>query len=216
MTVFYCLCFISAWIFAILLASYLTKKYLPSKKEFTRKIVHIGIGPIILFAWWFELPKLIASTTAAVILFGLIINYRLRLFAAIEDIQRKSFGTIAYGLSITTLLILFWPDNAAAVSFGVLSMALGDGFAGLIGQEVRSPNWLILEQKKSVAGTISMGVIVSLISISLLSLIDVPIIPIKIIMLAILSIVLEQISPWGIDNLTVPIGLTFAWLWIIN
>ena len=67
------------------------------------------------------------------------INHQWRFIPAVEDVDRNSYGTIAYGIAITTLLLLFWPTRADAVSAGVLVMALGDGLAGLIGRNVDVP-----------------------------------------------------------------------------
>jgi len=212
----YPLFIISIWITIIFLASSLAKKYLPEQKELSRKIVHIGTGPIIIIAWSLQISKLLSVVTASLITIGLIINYRFRVFGAIEDIKRKSFGTIAYGLSITIILLLFWPENYAAACFGVLAMAFGDGFAGLIGRNVKSPEWLILKQTKSIAGTFSMGLILLILIISIGSIVNIPIKPIQIILLTLLGILLEQIGPWGIDNLTVPIGLSYGWIYLMG
>ncbi len=123
---------IALWIVIILLIAVLCKRYFPKKEELSRKIIHIGTGPVILLAWLFNIPKNIAFSTALLITISLGVNYQYRLLPAIEDIERKSFGTIAYGISITLLLLLFWPRYASSISIGVLSMAFGDGLAGLI------------------------------------------------------------------------------------
>ena len=130
-----------------------------------------------------------------------------------EDINRQSYGTIAYGMSITVLIICLWPEHAAAVSAGVLVMSFGDGLAGLIGPKWQSPDWLILGQRKSVIGTVTMA-LVALIVLFLIALISgITIHPLLLIAIAALAVILEQVGPWGIDNLTEPIGVAYAWLW---
>ena len=158
---------IAIWIAVVLLSAVLCKNYFPKREELTRKIIHIGTGPVILLAWLFDLPKNIAVSAAAFITIALGLNYQFRLLPAIEDIKRKSFGTIAYGVSITILLILFWPKYASTVSLGVLSMAFGDGMAGLIGKSIKSPKWLVLGQTKSTAGTLTMSLIVAIITLAI-------------------------------------------------
>ncbi len=207
---------IALWIVLILLIAFLCKKYFPKKEELSRKIIHIGTGPVILFAWLFDIPKNIAFFTALLITTALGVNYQYRLLPAIEDIERKSIGTIAYGISITLLLLLFWPRYASSISIGVLSMAFGDGFAGLIGRSIKSPKWSILGQTKSIVGTLTMGSIVAIIT-SIISLTNnLGIQPLEIVVISLIATFLEQISPWGIDNLTVPIGVTCIGIWLVG
>ena len=207
---------IALWIIIILLIAFLCKKFFPKKEELSRKIIHIGTGPVILFAWLFNIPKNIAFLSALLITAALGVNYKYRLLPAIEDIDRKSFGTIAYGISITFLLLLFWPRYASSIVIGVLSMAFGDGFAGLVGRSINSPKWSILGQTKSIAGTLTMGSVVAIITTIISSTNNLSIQPLEILVISLTATFLEQISPWGMDNLTVPIGVTCIGIWFVG
>ena len=207
---------IALWITIILLISFLCKRYFPSKEELSRKIIHIGTGPVILLAWLFNIPKNIAFLSALFVTIALGINYQYRLVPAIEDIERKSFGTIAYGISITLLILLFWPRYASSISIGVLSMAFGDGLAGLIGRSINSPQWSILGQTKSIIGTITMGSVVAITTSIISSTNNLGLQSLEIIGISLIATCLEQISPWGIDNLTVPIGVTCIGIWLVG
>ena len=207
---------IALWIITVLIIAFLSKKYFPKKEELSRKIIHIGTGPVILLAWFFEIPKNLAFLSAFFITIALSINYQYRLLPAIEDIERKSFGTIAYGISITFLLLLFWPQYTSSISIGVLSMAFGDGLAGLIGKSINSPKWSVLGQSKSIAGTLTMGTVVAITTATIASINNLDLQPIEIIVISLVATLLEQISPWGIDNLTVPIGVTCIGIWLIG
>ena len=207
---------IALWIVIILLIAVLCKRYFPKKEELSRKIIHIGTGPVILLAWLFDIPKNIAFSTALLITISLGVNYQYRLLPAIEDVERKSFGTIAYGISITLLLLLFWPRYASSISIGVLSMAFGDGLAGLLGRSINSPKWSILGQTKSIVGTLTMGSVVAITTSIISSTNNLGIQPLEILVFSLIATFLEQISPWGIDNLTVPIGVTCIGIWLIG
>ena len=207
---------ITSWIITILVIAFLCKRYFPNKEELSRKIIHIGTGPVILLAWLFNIPKNIAFLSAFVITIALVINYQYRLLPVIEEIERKSFGTIAYGMSITLLLLLFWPSYAASISIGVLSMAFGDGLAGLIGSSTNSPKWSIFGQTKSIAGTLTIGSIVAITTAIISSINNLEIQPLEIIVISLIATFLEQISPWGIDNITVPIGVTCIGIWLVG
>ena len=207
---------IALWIITILAIAALCKKYFPNKEELSRKIIHIGTGPVILLAWLFDIPKNIAFGSAFFITIILGVNYQYRLMPTIEDIERKSFGTIAYGISITVLLLLFWPHYALSISLGILSMAFGDGLAGLIGRSIKSPTWSVLGQTKSIAGTLTMGTVVAMTTAAITFIHNIAIQPLEIIFIALIATFLEQISPLGIDNITVPIGVTCIAIWLIG
>ena len=216
MNIFQKIFIILLWISLTLLASTLTKILQPKEEELSRKIIHIGTGPVILLAWLFDLPRNIAISAAAFITIALGVNYQFRLLPDIEDIKRKSFGTIAYGISITLLLQLFWPRYASSISIGVLSMAFGDGLAGLIGRSINSPKWSVLGQTKSIVGTLTMASVVAITTSIISSTNNLGIQPLEILVISLIATFLEQISPWGIDNLTVPIGVTCIGIWLVG
>ncbi len=205
---------IFGWICIVMAIAISSKNLWPKQQELSRKIVHIGTGPVIPLAWWMNVPAGLAISFSCLITLSLIINKKFKLLPAIEDIQRKSYGTIAYGLSITLLFSLFWPENPAAVSSGVLVMAFGDGFAGLIGRHFRSNSWEILGQRKSIIGTLTMGLVGAVVLITIAFISEAGLSPFQIFLITGFAVCLEQIGPWGIDNLTVPIGVAYAWVWM--
>jgi len=211
----YSLLVILGWLCFILSTSFLCGKFFPNEKELSRKIVHIGTGPIIPIAYWLNVSKDLALIVASVITAALIINYRLRLIKSIENVDRKSFGTIGYGVSITSLIFLFWSNNPSAATAGVLVMAFGDGFAGLIGRNINSSQWIIFGQKKSLIGTLSMFLITVLILSSISYATGINFEVIDILIISSLATILEQLSPLGIDNITVPIGVALSWHWLM-
>ena len=95
-------------------------------------------------------------------------------------------------------------------------MAFGDGLAGLIGQSINSPKWSVLGQSKSIAGTLTMLTVVAITTCTISSINNLNIQPLEIILISLIATFLEQISPWGIDNLTVPIGVTCIGIWLVG
>jgi phytol kinase len=195
----------------VIAGAVLCRRLRPNQRELSRKIVHIGTGAVVPLAWFFEIPFVVALPVAAVITVVTTINHQWRFIPAVEDVDRNSYGTIAYGIAITTLLLLFWPTRADAVSAGVLVMALGDGLAGLIGRNVGSPKWVLFGQTKSSVGTMTMAVVSGLVLIGLarwsgadLSL------PAALGMVA-MATGLEQLSWSGLDNLSVPLSVGVLW-----
>ena len=199
------------WMAMVTAGAVLCRRLRPNQRELSRKIVHIGTGAVVPLAWFFEIPFVVALPVAAVITVVTTITHQWRFIPAVEDVDRNSYGTIAYGIAITTLLLLFWPTRADAVSAGVLVMALGDGLAGLIGRNVKSPKWVLFGQTKSSVGTMTMAVVSGLVLIGLarwsgadLSL------PAALGMVA-MATGLEQLSWSGLDNLSVPLSVGVLW-----
>ena len=187
----------------------------PDQREWSRKVVHIGTGPVVLLAWWLQIDRSLALPAAALVTLATAFNHRFRLLPAGEDVGRHSYGTIAYGGSITVLLALYWPQQPLPVAAGVLVMAAGDGLAGLVGPALNSPRWRLLGQGKSLAGTAcmalaSLAVLLGLTALAAAS--GQPAPPLlALLLIAAIATALEQLSGWGIDNLTVPLATALLW-----
>ena len=205
---------IGTWMLLIVSAALICRRRWPERRELSRKIVHIGTGPVIVLAWWLEVPASIAVPAALGVTVITAVNHRLQLLPAVEDVDRNSYGTVAYGLAISVLLILFWPDQAIAVCAGVLVMAFGDGLAGLVGRGLNSPSWSIWQQRKSTAGTLTMGLVSALVLLVLLLTSQSVIHPLRLIAVSALAVGLEQLSRWGLDNLSVPVAVGLCWAWM--
>jgi phytol kinase len=187
----------------------------PDQREWSRKVVHIGTGPVVLLAWALGISRWIAVPAAIAVTLATALNHRFRLLPAVEDVGRHSYGTIAYGASIAILLSLFWPSQPLAVAAGVLVMAIGDGLAGLVGPQLHSPRWRVLGQTKSLAGTLAMagGSLLVLILLQWMAHgqgLSEPALP-NLIWMAVLATALEQLSGYGLDNLSVPISTGLLW-----
>ena len=205
---------IGIWMLLVLSAALICRKRWPEQRELSRKIVHIGTGPVVVLAWWLSIPASIAVPVAFAVTVITAINHRIQLLPAVEDVDRNSYGTVAYGLAISLLLLLFWPEQAVAVCAGVLVMAFADGLAGLVGRGVSSPSWTVWHQRKSLAGTVTMGLVTALVLLLLVLISQSPLHPLRLIAVCALAVGLEQWGRWGIDNLTVPMAVGLSWMWM--
>jgi len=135
-----------------------------------------------------------------------------RVLPAIEDVERRSYGTIAYGASITLLLWLWWPAHPATVAAGVLVMAFGDGLAGLLGPMIPSPSWTVFGERRSLAGTGAMALASLTVLLALGQLDGGPApSPAEIALIALVATGLEQWALLGIDNFSVPMAVAGLW-----
>ena len=195
---------IGIYIAFIFLISKLLKNFYPNNQELLRKIIHIGMGPLIPLAKFLEIEQSAAQYFASGMSILIVINYIYKLFPIIEDVDRKSFGTFFYCFSLLILISLFWDKDPLALTAGFFIMTLGDGLAGLIGKNFKSRSWKIFNQKKSIIGTTTMFLI-SLLVLSTLGYTNNINFNYYYFGIALLATLLEQISIIGIDNLLVPI-----------
>jgi len=201
--------FIIFYLSLLFSVTFLYKLFRPNNKELLRKIIHIGVGPLIPLAKFLDINQNLAQYIAALVSILVLINYVYRLFPIIEDIDRKSFGTLFYCLSLFILITFFWDKDPLSLFAGVFIMTFGDGLAGLLGKNLKSKNWIIFNQKKSLIGTATMF-LVSLIITGSLAYYGNYEISFFLPLIALLATTIEQFSIAGIDNLFVPIVSAIA------
>ena len=189
----------------IVLASWIRSKW-SDGKELSRKIIHIGSGFLLPISFWLQLPRFISLTAALIATVLVILNYQRSWFGLIEDVDRKTYGTIFYCVSISGLIFFFWEENPLAMLAGSLVMALSDGLASLIGKGLPSPKWTVQDQTKSLAGTTTMLLTTSLVLLSISQLTGCALSIASITIISFTATILEQWSIYGVDNLTVPMS----------
>ncbi len=177
--------------------------------ELTRKIVHIGSGHVLLFAWWLEIPAWVGIAAAAIASIIALISYFLPILPSINSVGRRSLGTFFYALSIGILVAIFWPlQHPEYAVIGILVMAWGDGLAALVGQNFGKHPYQIAGMQKSWEGSLTMTVVSFWVIILILGSVQgfhwqISLIGIAV---ALVATALESFSKFGIDNLTVPVG----------
>ena len=193
------------YLFSIFSISIVFKKYNEDSREIVRKIIHIGIGPLIPIAQFLKIAQNSALIFTGIVSLMVFINYTYKLLPAIEDVERKSYGTLFYCLSLFILIYLFWDKDPYALITGFFIMTFGDGLAGLIGKSFNSKSWILFNQKKSLLGTMTM-LLTSLIVVCSIGLSQQSGLNLNYFTIAFLATLLEQFSILGIDNFIVPIS----------
>ena len=193
------------YLFSIFLISIVFKKYNEDSREIVRKIIHIGIGPLIPIAQFLNINQNSALIFTGIVSLLVFINYTYKLFPTIEDVERKIYGTLFYCLSLFILIYLFWDKDPYALISGFFIMTFGDGFAGLIGKSFNSKSWTFFKQKKSLFGTMTMF-LTSLIVVCLIGYTQQNSLNLNYFAIAFFATLLEQFSILGIDNFIVPIS----------
>ena len=203
------------YLLSIFFISVVFKKFNKDSREIVRKIIHIGIGPLIPLAQFLKIDQISALIFTGIISIMVFINYTYKLFPTIEDVERKSYGTLFYCLSLFILICFFWDKNVYALITGFFVMTFGDGLAGLIGKNFNSKNWIFFKQTKSLFGTLTMF-LTSLIVVCSIGYAQQNNFNLNYLTLAFLATVLEQFSILGIDNFIVPIATAFYFNFFIT
>ena len=203
------------YLFSIFLISIVFKKYNKDSREIVRKIIHIGIGPLIPIAQFLKINQNSALIFTGIVSLMVFINYNYKLFPTIEDVERKSYGTLFYCLSLFILIYLFWDKDPYALISGFFIMTFGDGLAGLIGKNFNSKSWIFFKQKKSLYGTITMFS-TSLIVVCSIGYSQQNSLNLNYFIIAFIATLLEQFSVLGIDNFIVPISSALLFNFLIT
>ena len=206
---------ICIYLFSIFFISSIFQEDNPNNNEIKRKIIHIGIGPLIPIAQFIKIDQGSALFFTGIISLLVIINYTYKIFPTIEDVKRKSYGTLFYCLSLFILIFLFWDKDPYALITGFFIMTFGDGLAGLIGKTFNSWSWIFLNQKKSLIGTLTM-LLTSFIVVLTLGYAQQNSFSLNYLTIAFLATLLEQFSVSGIDNLIVPISSALCFNFLIT
>ena len=180
--------------------------------EFTRKIVHIGSGNVVLLAWWLQIPTTIGIGAAIVAGIIALLSYSVPILPSLNSVGRKSLGTFFYAVSFGVLFACFWTKYPEFTVMGILIMAWGDGLAAVVGQRFGQHPYEIFGGKKSLEGSLTMFLVSFLMAgLILTSTQGNPLSSWGIaLVVAMVATGLESFSWLGIDNLLVPLGSTFC------
>ena len=183
-------------------------------KEASRKFIHIMLGNWWFIAMYYFTNVWFAAFVPTTFIIINYISYKKDLIKVMEREKQDGLGTVYYAISLLILVI---------VSFGVykepslglipnLVMAYGDGLAGLLGRRIKSKRYKLSDTKKSVAGSITMFVISTLLIGGYLLywhkeiFWSTPHWPLVSVMIGFVITAIEAISAKGTDNITVPLG----------
>ena len=176
--------------------------------EFTRKFIHIAVG-----MWAFGTVLLFEHRTFAIIppLAFVAINafsYWRGMFKAMETGEKGQLGTIYFPISFAVLIWLLWERPHLLVA-SLMPMTWGDALAAVVGQRIGQRRYTVAGSTRSLEGSVVLFLIswaATLVPLVLLA--PEPLDPAATAgaaaVTALGAVVVEAISPWGIDNLTVP------------
>lgn len=185
---------------------------LGAKPEWTRKLVHLGGGLIgLALPWLIESPWVVLALTASLsALF--ILGERLDLMKSLHKVERKTRGSEYYPLAIWLVFVIA-ADRRWLYLAAVLTLAVADAFAALIGSRYGKHRYEVEDEYKSVEGSLVFFVIAfAATSLPMLLMTALPraTCVLSALLVAMLVTIFEAISLRGTDNLFVPIAVVFV------
>src|SRR5512133_684613 len=128
----------------------------------SRKLIHIGTGPLFVLCWFFFNDDPGARWLAALVPFSITVQFALiglgvmkdeasvKAMSRTGDPKEVLRGPLFYGIMFVALTVLFWKDSPIGI-VALMMMCGGDGIADVVGRRIASPK-LFWSREKSVAG----------------------------------------------------------------
>lgn len=207
-----------AYLVILVLIAEALSRLITDDPELTRKVVHIGSGNVILLAWWLDISRTVIVSAAIIAAAIALLSYMIPILPSIESVNRKSFGTLFYALSMGLLATYFWQDAPQYAVIGILIMAWGDGMAAIIGQRFGKHKYQVGQISKSYEGSLAMTIAALIVTSTILCSVEGSSWQIWGISLvvAIVATIAEAFSKLGIDNLTVPLAGGFLCFFMVQ
>lgn len=134
--------------------------------KLSRKVIHIGTGPIFVLCWFLFQDTPNARWLAALVPFAITVQFALIGFGILKDeasvkaMSRNGDpkeilrGPLYYGIMFVALTLIYWRDSPIGI-IALMMMCGGDGIADIVGRRIPSAK-LPWSREKSVAGMISV------------------------------------------------------------
>ncbi|WKZ40364.1 MAG: phosphatidate cytidylyltransferase [Anaerolineales bacterium] len=136
------------------------------ESKLSRKLIHIGTGPIFVLCWFFFNDDPSARWLAALVPFAITVQFALIGFGVIKDqasvdaMSRTGDpkeilrGPLYYGIMFVALTLIYWRESPIGI-IALMMMCGGDGIADIVGRKFASAK-LPWSRDKSIAGTVSV------------------------------------------------------------
>lgn len=175
--------------------------------EVSRKFVHIAVCH-----WWFIALAFFDNPLWAAVapLSFVVVNYLSYRFHLIKSIERQEgkgdLGTVYYAIALLVLSIAaFSTGNLHMATVGILVMGYGDGLAAVVGKALKFVPYKVFGNARSLGGSITMFAVSFAVCAIVLTVTGSPSALLFSLILASVATLVEAVTPWGFDNLSVPI-----------
>lgn len=200
----------------------------------SRKIIHIGTGPLFVLCWLFFQDTPDARWLAALVPLGITVQFVLIGLGVIKDEasvramsrsgDRREIlrGPLYYGIAFVATTLILWKTSPVGI-VALMLMCGGDGIADIVGRRIASPK-LPWSREKSVAG--SLGVLLGGFGLAALVLgiyVAAGALPgpfgrylLPLAFVSLLGMLVESLPYKDIDNLTLTVAAALAGIWLFQ
>lgn len=191
------LIYTSIYIFSFFSLEVLKRKNILSS-NLTRRIIHISSAIVVYtFPIYLTLPQVLIMGFISLAM--MIFSKHTSLLSHIHKVSRRTWGEIFYPLGMMVAALSFFPNNIDYFRIVILVLGVSDLCANIIGTYWGSRSFDIFKCKKTIEGSVAFFVS------SLIILLIFQINPFIAIFISLIASTAEFFSPYGSDNLTVPI-----------
>jgi dolichol kinase len=201
-------------VFTIIVLGELLRRIGRRPADFTRKFIHIGVGmwvvgTALLFRTWY-----FALIPPATFILINAFSYWRSTFKAMETGEKGNLGTIYFPISFGMLVFYFWNQPVNLVA-SMMPLTWGDAMAAIVGRRYGHYRYTIAGRTRSLEGSMAMlfwtWMTTSLALFAMPYLSGKP--PINWLLaliyggaISVACTLVESLSPWGLDNLTIPVA----------
>ena len=186
----------------------------------TRKVVHIGVAHWWILAMIFFDRWEFAIVGPVSFIFINLASFIFQLFPAMEHEKRsRNLGTVYFPIALLVCVLLTWagPVPIWMGGLAILVLGWGDGLASLVGERSKGGVLKFLGNTKSVSGTVTMFLASAVVTTAFLLIfageLSAGTLALTVVGAALVASLTELVTPFGLDNLTVPlITLMFVYL----
>jgi phytol kinase len=166
--------------------------------NWTRRIIHLGAALIACtFPSYLTLSQIVIL--CIVLFVAMIFSKRVSLLSHIHTVSRKTWGELFYPIGVMVPALLFLPLLSQYFIVTVLILGISDLLANIVGTYAGKYSFIIFSCRKTIEG----GVAFFVSAFVLLIIFEIPIF--VGLGIAFAATLVELFSPYGSDNLTVPI-----------
>jgi phytol kinase len=210
---------IAVYVYVIILVLFTEKIFSKKYPVQSRKFLHIMTGNIAFILPLFKTDWVMAFIAAGPFI---IFTFLMSPYSPIKSMRGKTseaghgLGLVYYAITWTVLAYVFF-DHREIIAMAILAMSYGDGLASLIGIKYGQRTYTIFKDTKSFVGSISMFICTFLLLIIALLYYSEPVtgrIVAYLLCMAGMATVVEGITPFGLDNLSVPF-VTAVMYWFL-
>lgn len=207
------------YIFGMIGVAELLRYRLGYSINFTRKVIHIGVGMVswaLHFLFDSPLFFLIGCAVFVVITF---VDWKYGLIASMASSDESNLGTVYFPIAAGVVAWLFWETPPLMVA-ALMPLTWGDGLAPVVGRTYGRNAYFVYNHKRTLEG--SAGFFVAGFLFTWLALWLVPGMPMitpvaalaPALVITTATTLTEAVSIWGLDNLTITaVAILILKLW---